>query len=201
MEVKLIKRYNADYAKNVLIIGVVHGDEPQGEYFINRYLEQNFAGKNNMFYIPRLNLSSTRKNKNGVDLNRNFPTGNWRKTDKNDDYYGGEEPASEYETKFLINILEKVKFDAAITIHSPYKIINYDGPGYYLSNEISKILDYPLQKEIGYDTFGSFGTYCGIERNIPTVTIECAEDVEPKILYPKFKNLFEYLENADKFKD
>lgn len=188
---------NTDYKtpKNILVIGVVHGDEPQGEYLINKYLEnKNRVLNNNLIYIPRLNFNNERKNKNGVDINRNFPTKNWKLQDKNDDYYGGEFPNSELETKLVVDLIESSNFDAIITIHSPYKIINYDGDCYKLAQKISKLLNYPVQKDIGYETPGSFGTYAGIERKIPTITIECDEEIPQDELYPNFEKLFKYLE-------
>ena len=190
---------NTDYKtpKNILVIGVVHGDEPQGEFFINKYLENKDRDvKNSLFYIPRLNFSDTRKNKNGVDINRNFPTKNWELTNKEDDYFGGYSPNSEIETKFVVNLMNEIKFDAIITIHSPYKIVNYDGPAEYLADKISKIVEYPVESDIGYPTPGSFGTYAGIERKIPTITIECDEEIPMEKLYPRFENLFKFLENV-----
>ena len=67
MTIEIIKRNNANYEKNILVIGVFHGDEPQGEYFIKEFLKipkRNF--KNRLVYIPRLNSNSERKNPNGV---------------------------------------------------------------------------------------------------------------------------------------
>ena len=71
MSVNLIISQNSNYDKKLLIIGVFHGDEPQGEYFINSYLEKKpKIGKNSLYFIPRLNQNNERKNKKGVDLNR-----------------------------------------------------------------------------------------------------------------------------------
>jgi len=196
MQTKLIKKENSNYEKKLLVIGVFHGDEPQGEYFINSYLEDcPKNGKNAIYYIPRLNPSNVRKNLNGVDLNRNFPTKNWVKAD-NDNYFGGNEANSEVETKFLVDLIDKNKFDAIITIHSPYKTVNYDGPAETLANEISKIIGYPTSSDIGYPTPGSFGTYCGVERKIPTITIEIDEEEDIEKLNKKFHELFNYLENT-----
>lgn len=219
MHTELIKRLNTDnkMAKNILVIGVFHGDEEQGEYLINRFLgdvnpvlelkeppNKNNPKKNNVFYIPRLNFEKTRVNKNGVDLNRNFPTKNWGEDtsaagDNPSDYFGGVSAASEEETKFVVSLMNEIPFDAIITLHAPYKIVNYDGDkggeALKLAQKISEITGYPVQKDIGYPTPGSFGTYAGVERDIPTVTIEMAEDVPPETLYPKFKTLFEYLED------
>lgn len=183
-------------SKNILVVGVVHGDEPQGEFLINKYLESKRRKlKNNLFYIPRLNFSNTRKNKNGVDINRNFPAKNWVLTDPKDDYFGGYSKNSEEETKFIVDLMKEVKFDAVITIHSPYKTVNYDGPAESLAQTAGKFLNYDVEKDIGYPTPGSFGTYCGVERNIPILTIECDENEDLNELYLKFKEFFQYLES------
>lgn len=192
--IELIKFENPDYDKKILIIGVFHGDEPQGEYFINSYIQNASSGKNALYFIPRLNFNNKRQNKNGVDLNRNFPTKNWVLGEKND-YYGGEEPNSEEETKFLVKLINENKFDSIITIHSPYKTVNYDGPAEVLASKISDIVGYPTSSDIGYPTPGSFGTYCGVERKIPTITIEIDEEEDIEKLNIKFRKLFDWLKN------
>jgi len=59
-----------------------------------------------------------------------------------------------------------------ISIHTLLRAINYDGQAAELAKLMSKYNDYPVSKDIGYPTPGSFGTYAGIERNIPTTTLE-----------------------------
>lgn len=180
----------------ILVVGVVHGDEPQGEDLINRYLAGTESG---MLFIPSLNPDGKqlgrRTNSNGVDINRNFPTKNWELTEK-DNYFGGESPASEIETKFLINVIEEYKPRLILTLHTPYKIVNYDGPAKEVSEKISEIIGYPVEESIGYPTPGSFGTYAGVERNIPTITLEMDEEETIDSLYPKVKKSFEYLEKV-----
>ena len=171
---------------NILIIGVFHGDEPQGKYLIDAYLKNNGL-KSNLLFIPCLNPDGMnedkRTNANNVDLNRNFPTQNWGQNkgenatcdDCTTNYFGGIAPASEIETQFVINIIEKYSPKRILTIHSPYKVVNYDGPAKELAEKISNIIGYPAEGSIGYPTPGSFGTYCGVERNIPTITLELDE--------------------------
>ena len=176
-EILLLKREpsSQNYEKTILIIGVFHGDEKSGEYLINRYLSHRSETKNRLLFIPCLNPDgkekNTRTNANNVDLNRNFPAKNWELTNK-DEYFGGEKPASEVETQFLVYIIEKYVPDLIITLHEPYSIVNYDGPAEEEAKKISQITGYKIEKSIGYPTPGSFGTYCGIEKQIPTITLE-----------------------------
>ena len=151
--------------------------------------------KNRLLFIPCLNPDGkelkTRQNANLVDLNRNFPTKNWTLSEK-DDYYGGQNPASEEETKFVIKIIETYHPYAILTIHNPYKIVNFDGPAQKMAQEFSLLNNYPLQEDIGYPTPGSFGTYCGIERKIPTITLELPDEEDIEKLWEENKKAFEY---------
>lgn len=192
---------------NVLIIGVFHGDEPQGKFLIERYLTEKYPpqveGKNNnLLFIPCLNpdgmQNNTRTNSNGVDLNRNFPTQNWGEDTSAagynpHDYYAGKSPASEIETQFVIDIIEKYQPKMILTLHAPYKIVNYDGPAKEIAQKISDIIGYPVEESIGYPTPGSFGTYCGVERNIPTITLELDEKIPIETLVQPVFAIFDSL--------
>ena len=195
-EIELIGNGNAE----VLIVGVFHGDEPQGKYLIDEYLTQQKAV--HTLFIPCLNPDgmrlNTRTNANGVDLNRNFPTKNWGQDtslagNNPKDYFGGKSPASEIETRFLIDVIEEYKPSIILTLHAPYKIVNYDGPAREIAQKISDIIKYPIEESIGYPTPGSFGTWAGIERNIPVITLELDEKIPTEQLIPPVFEIFDML--------
>ena len=104
-------------------------------------------------------------------------------------------PLSEIETKFLANIVEKYNFDVILSFHAPFAIVNYDGPAEKIAQEISNITGYPLQADIGYTTPGSFGTFCGVEKNIPIVTLEVSDKLSDEELWVQNKKVFYYLAN------
>ena len=178
----------------ILVIGCFHGDEPQGKYLIEKYLQNNVT---KLAFISCLNEygveHNCRVNKNGVDLNRNFPTSNWILGEK-DNFFGGNFPASEEETQFVIDIVEKLKPKLILTLHAPYKIVNYDGNAEDIAEKISKIIGYPVQKSIGYPTPGSFGTWAGLENNIPVITLELDEEVDVTELEATVFEVFKLLE-------
>ena len=202
-EIELIGDKNA----KTLIIGVFHGDEPQGEFLINEYLKKHSS--QNLLFIPCLNPDGMQMNKrtnsNGVDLNRNFPTKNWGKNegenatcnDSNTDYYGGKSAGSEIETQFLIDTIEEFKPKLIITLHAPYKVVNYDGPAQNIAEKISQIINYSVEASIGYPTPGSFGTYAGVERQIPTITLELDETCPVENLIDSMYKIFELLKSED----
>jgi len=116
-----------------------------------------------------------RRNARQVDINRNFPTKNWELGNPRSRMFGGYKPASEPETRAVIRLIEKSKPHAIITIHSISRnrfCNNFDGPGRKLARRLSRHNKYPVTSTIGYPTPGSFGTWAGVERGIPTITLE-----------------------------
>ncbi|MGE0201587.1 MAG: M14 family zinc carboxypeptidase [Candidatus Melainabacteria bacterium] len=174
-----------------LMIGVFHGDEGIAGELLLRLQQalELLAGQNDpalagiklpFAILPVFNPDGlarlTRQNANGVDLNRNYPTNNWVKENEGEIYFSGNAAASEPETRIMIEILEKHPPAKIITVHSPYKVINWDGPAEALAQRMSALSGYPAVADIGYPTPGSFGTYVGTERRIPTITLELPED-------------------------
>ncbi|MBR2526478.1 DUF2817 domain-containing protein [bacterium] len=186
-----------DNHKPILVIGVFHGDEPQGDFLIKEYLKNNQNSE--MLFIPCLNPDgmklNQRQNSNGVDLNRNFPTNNWELV-VDTTFYGGEAPNSEIETKFMVKIIEEYNPKLILSLHAPFCTVNFDGDAIKYAEKISEIINYPVQEDIGYPTPGSFGTYCGVERNIPTITLELDENIDVKRLVKPVHKIFDYINSV-----
>ncbi len=183
-------------ALKVLIIGVFHGDEPEGEYLINNLINDIKSGtellaSSTILLIPCLNPDgkeqNTRKNANGIDINRDFPTKNSLTPDRE----------SQPETRFVLDVLSEYKPDRILTIHAPYGVINYDGPADKLAENMSRLNGYPVQVDIGYPTPGSFGTYAGKERNIPIITLELPASGEPEQFWRDNRKALHYFISAN----
>lgn len=203
-EISLLKYTGKTNSLNILFVGVTHGEEPQGKFLIENFIEKiinhNLQFKNNLYFIPCLNPDGLSKNKRGnannVDLNRNFNTKNFEITTFDDNTISGEKPLSEIESQFLTNVVETYKFDVILSFHAPFAIVNYDGPAEDFAEKISKITGYPVQASIGYPTPGSFGTYTGVEKNIPTITLEVSDKLSNEELWEQNKGVFTYLANC-----
>jgi protein MpaA len=49
---------------------------------------------------------------------------------------------------------------------------NYDGPAQHIAELMSRYNSYPATPTIGYPTPGSLGSWAGIDRQIPMITLE-----------------------------
>jgi len=162
------------------IIGNIHGDEHGAFSLVLKFAHFIVQNENLLrkraIIIPTVNPdgleADTRKNSNGVDLNRNFPSQDWTPVYSDNDNYPGPKPASEKETKLILNLINKYKPEKIITIHSNQSYIEYAGPALELANEMAKYNGYRVLKYNGHGTPGSLDTYTGIDLGIPTITLE-----------------------------
>lgn len=174
---------------HILILGGVHGDEIEGiqaAYAINDRFMQNFPYSYQATVVPCLNidgmLAKTRKNGNGVDLNRNLPTLDWTATAAKEAYFPGAAGNSESENKALTAYIDEIKPRFILSLHSWIPLLNINGDCKKIAGVISSVTGYTITDDIGYPTPGSLGTYGGIERSIPTLTYEFERLLDPKII-------------------
>lgn len=169
---------------SMVVFGGFHGDEPNSVTLAHRLLDLVDSAKIQRegapwIIMPVVNPDGyerrRRCNHNGVDINRNFPTRDWQLTKRRSRMFGGQSPASEPETQTVVKLIERHRPACIITIHSIGQrryCNNYDGPGRTLAQAMCRHNQYPVRASIGYPTPGSFGTWAGRERSIPTITLE-----------------------------
>lgn len=182
----------------VILCGV-HGDEITPVKFcwdLLQELKNNHTFENKVVVVAPLVAPDSflkerpsRTNGRGVDVNRNFPTADWKreahkrwknnlKSDKRK--FPGPRAASEQETVFQMNLILRYKPNKVISVHAPLTLLDYDGPS--LVGEDGKsakiLLDGMSSKASGYKVSnypifpGSLGNWVGKEKHIPTYTLE-----------------------------
>ena len=164
-----------------LILAAIHGNEPTSATLAENLIallrsQPQLLGHRKVAIIPVANPDGLhrrlRTNVNLVDLNRNFPASNWKKT-RRGVYFGGERPASEPETFAIMKAFDFVKPARVVSVHSmDDPCNNYDGPGVSLAQLMARSNQYPVKDSIGYPTPGSLGSWAGADRRVPIITLE-----------------------------
>jgi hypothetical protein len=116
-----------DAENTLLVIGTIHGDEPDGKRVIDELASSGAPPNTNIWLIsdgnPDGSKLATRKNANEVDINRNFPI-KWVASDPAARTYSGPSPASEPETLALMNAVEMIRPTRVVVFHQPFEQID-----------------------------------------------------------------------------
>ena len=168
------------YAKprpTALLFGAIHGDEAVTQLMLERLADELIERPpgRDTWIVPCVNvdgvLAGTRNNANDVDLNRNFASQTWG-TQRRPGYNPGKAPEDQPETQALVGLIDRIEAKRLIAVHATYRMVNWDGCGEPLAHELAERCGYPVQREMGYPTPGSFGEKYGVDRNLEVITLE-----------------------------
>ena len=159
----------------LLIIATIHGNEAAGTPLVAAFAEwlaehPEEWDQRRVVIVPVANpdgmAADERFNSRGVDLNRNFPAGNWGEADAKPH---GATPLSEQESRVLMRVVCTYFPTRVISIHQPVNCIDYDGPGQDLAEAMAAQCELPVKK-LG-SLPGSFGSFVGITLNKPIIRL------------------------------
>lgn len=186
-------------ANPLILIGGVHGDEPEGVELAQKTLDwlrvevetKSRVPREPWIIIPCLNidgyLGGTRTNGNGVDLNRNYPAKSWTSQYSGNRYFPGSHPGSEPEIKALVQLIDQTQPALVIHCHSWHPAIICAGPAQMPEAlALAQATGYDLQANIGYPTPGSLSEYGWNDHGIPVICIEEQENVALSEVWPRF---------------
>ena len=171
----------AAQSRKLISLSLIHGDEKASLELNLRWLERLFKAsdlRNQWIFIPVANPDGyrhhTRTNARGVDLNRNFPTKDWNElalkyweqAGKNQRRYPGAAGGSEPETQCLIHLIENFQPHLIVSIHTPLKLLDFDGP-----SSVAPLSSFLPWRRLGHYP-GSMGRYFWHERKMPVLTVE-----------------------------
>ncbi|WP_226702593.1 murein tripeptide amidase MpaA [Microbulbifer elongatus] len=168
-----------------MVMAGTHGDEVAAVVTLSCALRSLEAGQLRHHVILAVNPDGCqlgiRSNARGVDLNRNFATINWQgggtvyrwnsaAEERDVHLSSGDRAGSEPETQALCRLIRELEPAWLVSIHEPLACVE-DPLQSPLGQWLAERMELPLVTELGYQTPGSFGTWCA-QQEYHCITLE-----------------------------
>lgn len=161
--------------RRVALIAGIHGDETEGLRHVDELVrlcaEADVRVRLFEDISPDGTARGTRHTASGVDPNRNWPAKNFSPAESR-----GPRPLSEPEVAAAHADLVRFAPELVLVLHSTKRgpFVNFDGPARELAEVFARAAGPPWKvvADMGYATPGSFGSWMGVDRGVPTLTVE-----------------------------
>jgi protein MpaA len=131
----------------MVLLATMHGNEAAPRQLLRALVTGPEVHGIDLWVVPTYNpdglAAGTRKNANGVDLNRNFPY-KWRDLDGS--YESGPQAASEPETRAVMRFLKQVKPRRILSFHQPLNGVDTDTKKPAFARRVAKALRLPAKR-------------------------------------------------------
>jgi predicted deacylase len=128
----------------VLLVAAMHGNEGAPRQILTALRRARVIHGVDLWLVPTYNpdgfAAHHRRNAHGVDLNRNYPY-HWVDLDGN--YESGPHPASEPETRAMMQLLDALRPDYVLSFHQPLHGVDTDNKRPGFSRRVAHSLKLP----------------------------------------------------------
>lgn len=179
----------------VLYVGAIHGNEPSSQYILDDWIAEldanpgRIPSNRQVVVVPSLNPDGiaigSRNNIAGVNLDRNFPTDDWKSDIHSADGFrkggGGPKPLSEPESRAIAGLVQRLKPRLMLSYHSQGSLVMGD-PGVYsetYATQYASMVGYrdatraSSESLFGYDgSSGLFEGWAYLKAGVPNIVVE-----------------------------
>lgn len=167
--------------RQVIVVGSLEGDRPEGSQLAETLADHllRFPRRLNGVTVtivrdpnPDGRKSGQRGNGNGVHLDRNFFSSDWRKLAEGAHWISGQQPESEPETRALLELISDIRPERLILLSADERPwLEAAGPAEHLAQQLAGGSGLPLHAMNAAPLSGSLTRLAGTDRGIPTVKI------------------------------